>query len=99
MREDDEWREAHAQDAVHLSRGVIEFEIQDHAPDLSSPIILYCGDGRRSALVADNLQKMGYNNVLTVAGGFEAWQAAGLPTRSEPQPSASSDATQGQAPS
>jgi len=79
VREDDEWREGHARGARHLSRGIIEFEIQEHAPDLNIPIILCCGHGRRSALVADNLQKMGYNNVVAVAGGFEAWQAAGLP--------------------
>ena len=85
VREEDEWRDGHAKGAVHLSRGTIEFKIQDHAPDLSTPIVLCCGRGRRSALVADNLQKMGYNNVLTVAGGFEAWQNAGLPTESTPQ--------------
>jgi rhodanese-related sulfurtransferase len=79
VREDDEWREAHAPGAIHLSRGIIEFEIQDHASDLSTPVILYCGRGRRSALVADNLQKMGYNNVVIVAGGFEAWESAGFP--------------------
>jgi rhodanese-related sulfurtransferase len=79
VRDTEEWREGHAKGALHLSRGVIEFRIQDHAPDLSTPIVLCCGRGRRSALVADNLQKMGYNNVLTVAGGFEAWRDAGLP--------------------
>jgi len=79
VREDDEWREGHARKALHLSRGIIEFEIQEHAADLNTPIILCCGRGRRSALVADNLQKMGYNNVVIVAGGFEAWEAAGLP--------------------
>ena len=79
VREDDEWREGHARGALHLSRGIIEFEIQEHAPDLNTPLILCCGRGRRSALVADNLQKMGYNNVVVVEGGFEAWEASGLP--------------------
>lgn len=79
VREAEEWREDHAKGALHLSRGIIEFKIQDHAPDLNTPIVLCCGRGRRSALVADNLQKIGYNNVLIVAGGFEAWKDAGLP--------------------
>lgn len=75
----EEWLAGHAPGAIHLSRGIIEFEISDHAPDLNTPLVLYCGRGRRSALVADNLQKMGYNNVVIVAGGFEAWRAAGWP--------------------
>ncbi len=79
VREDDEWRKGHLSGAIHLSRGIIEFQIQDHAPDFNTPIVLCCHRGRRSALVADNLQKMGYNNVLTIAGGFEAWEGAGLP--------------------
>jgi len=86
VREQDEWSAGHIAGAVHLSRGIIEFEIQDHAPDLNTPIILCDYRGRRSALVADNLQKMGYNNVVTVAGGFEAWIAAGLPEQREPEP-------------
>jgi phage shock protein E len=79
VREDDEWRQGHARGALHLSRGIIEFEIQEHAADVSTPLILCCGRGRRSALVADNLQKMGYNNVVIIAGGFEAWESGGLP--------------------
>lgn len=87
VREADEWREGHIPGALHLSRGIIEFSIQDHAADLSTPIVLCCGRGRRSALVADNLQKMGYNNVITVAGGFEAWEAAGRPVETGIPPS------------
>jgi phage shock protein E len=89
VREEEEWREGHIKGAVHLSRGIIEFKIQDEAPDLSTPIVLYCGRGRRSALVADNLQKMGYNNVITIAGGFEAWQNSDLPSETAPQSSVS----------
>ncbi len=79
VREAGEWQAGHAPGAIHLSRGIIEFEISEHAPALDTPIVLYCGRGRRSALVADNLQKMGYNNVVIVAGGFEAWRSAGWP--------------------
>jgi phage shock protein E len=99
VREEDEWREGHVKGAVHLSRGTIEFKIQDQVPDLSTPIVLYCGRGRRSALVADNLQKMGYNNVITIAGGFEAWQSSGLPSESEPQSTVPPGAVANQDPS
>jgi phage shock protein E len=70
---------------IALEPGIIEFRIQEHAANFNTPIVLYCGRGRRSALVADNLQKIGYNNVLTVAGGFEAWGAAGLAITREAQ--------------
>jgi phage shock protein E len=85
VREESEWADGHAPGALHLSRGIIEFRIQEHIADFNAPVVLYCGRGRRSALVADNLQKIGYNNVLTVAGGFEAWEAAGLPVTRETQ--------------
>jgi rhodanese-related sulfurtransferase len=80
VREDDDWREDHAKGAKHLSRGVIELEIEEQVPDLKSPIICYCGGGSRSALVAESLQKMGYENVRSLAGGFRAWKEAGLPS-------------------
>ncbi len=80
VREEDEFRGGHAEGAVHLSKGVVEVEIEDLAPELDTPIICYCGGGGRSALVADNLQKMGYTNVRSLAGGFKAWKAAGLST-------------------
>jgi rhodanese-related sulfurtransferase len=80
VREDDDWREDHAKGAKHLSRGVIELEIEEQVPDLKTPIICYCGGGSRSALVAESLQKMGYENVRSVAGGFRAWKEAGLPS-------------------
>ena len=80
VREDDDWREDHAKGAKHLSRGVIELEIEEQVPDLKTPIICYCGGGSRSALVAESLQKMGYENVKSLAGGFRAWKEEGLPS-------------------
>jgi rhodanese-related sulfurtransferase len=80
VREESDWREGHAKDARHLSRGEIELEIEKHVPDVQTPIICYCGGGSRSALVAESLQKMGYKNVRSIAGGFRAWKEAGLPT-------------------
>ena len=79
VREESEWKQGHAEGAKHLSRGVIEVEIEEQVPDLNQPIICYCGGGSRSALVADNLQKMGYTNVRSLAGGMNAWKEAGLP--------------------
>jgi rhodanese-related sulfurtransferase len=79
-READEFAKEHAVGAMHLSKGLIEVKIEPTVPDTATPIICYCGGGYRSALVADNLQKMGYTNVLSLAGGFKAWKAAGLPT-------------------
>jgi rhodanese-related sulfurtransferase len=80
VREEAEFRQGHARGARHLSKGVIEVEIEDQVPDLDHPIIAYCGGGSRSALVADNLQKMGYTNVRSLTGGMRAWKEAGLPT-------------------
>ncbi|MBC7901107.1 MAG: sulfurtransferase [Saprospiraceae bacterium] len=82
VREDNEWFE-HASDAIHLSRGIIERDIVNAFPDKGSELILYCGGGYRSALAADNLQKMGYSNVYSVAGGWTAWNEAGAPTEME----------------
>ena len=83
VREDEDWRDDHAKGAKHLSRGVIELEIEEQVPDLATPIICYCGGGSRSALVAESLQKMGYQNVRSLAGGFRAWKEAGLPSSAE----------------
>lgn len=80
VREEGDWQEGHAQGAKHLSRGVIELEIEEQIPDPKTPIICYCGGGSRSALVAESLQKMGYGNVRSMAGGLRAWKEAGLPT-------------------
>ncbi len=80
VREDNEWANGHVPKAVHLGRGIIERDIETAVPDTSTKMILYCGGGFRSALVADNLQKMGYTNVESMDGGWKGWLAAGLPT-------------------
>jgi len=82
VREESEWTAGHARGAQHLGKGVIERDIEDRVPDKSSEVILYCGGGFRSALAADNLQKMGYTNVWSMAGGWRAWQAANAPVES-----------------
>jgi rhodanese-related sulfurtransferase len=82
VREAEEFGKEHAKGAVHLSRGVIELKIEDLAPDMGTPIVCYCGGGSRSALVADNLQRMGYTNVASMAGGFKGWKDEGLATSS-----------------
>ena len=82
VREAAEFEKRHAKDAVHLSKGVIEMKIETVAPELATRIVCYCGGGYRSALVADALQKMGYENVSSVVGGFKAWEEKGLPTES-----------------
>jgi rhodanese-related sulfurtransferase len=79
VREDSEWEAGHALGAQHIGKGVIERDIEQKVPDKKSELILYCGGGFRSALSADNLQKMGYTNVLSMSGGWRAWQAAGAP--------------------
>jgi rhodanese-related sulfurtransferase len=79
VREDREWAEGHAAGAIHLSKGVIERDIESEIPDKSTTMVLYCGGGFRSALAADELQKMGYTNVISLDGGWRAWNQAGLP--------------------
>ena len=84
VREVGDWAEGHAPAAVHMPRGTIELDIEEKVPALDAPIICHCGGGSRSALVAESLQKMGYTNVKSLAGGFKAWKQAGLPVvRSE----------------
>ena len=80
VREDSEWAAGRARGAEHMGRGVIERDIEARYPDKGTELILYCGGGFRSALSADNLQRMGYTNVASMAGGWRAWQAAGAPT-------------------
>ena len=77
VREDNEWEASHAKGAIHLGRGIIERDIVQAIPDKSRELILYCGGGFRSALSADNLQKMGYNNIYSMDGGWKAWYDAG----------------------
>ena len=79
VREDNEWAEGHARGAIHMGRGVIERDIVHQIPDKSAEIILYCGGGYRSALAADMLQKMGYTNVWSMAGGWKAWKDSRAP--------------------
>ena len=79
VREESEWADGRLPGAVHLGKGVIERDVEKAVPDTSKELILYCGGGFRSALAADNLQKMGYTNVLSMDGGFTAWKEAGLP--------------------
>jgi rhodanese-related sulfurtransferase len=78
-REDAEWSRGHIPGAIHLGRGVIERDIEKTIPDKDAQIILYCGGGFRSALAADNLQKMGYRNVISMDGGWRGWTEAGFP--------------------
>ena len=77
VREDNEWEASHAAGAEHLGKGIIERDIEVSVPDKSTEVILYCGGGYRSALVADVLQQMGYTNVWSMAGGWKAWQGSG----------------------
>lgn len=77
VREDKEWDAAHASGAIHLGKGIIERDIERTVPEKNTEMILYCGGGYRSALAADALQKMGYTNVFSLAGGWRAWNEAG----------------------
>jgi rhodanese-related sulfurtransferase len=79
VREDNEWLNGHAQGAIHIGRGVIERDIEKIIPDYGSEIVLYCGGGFRSALAAENIQKMGYTNVFSMAGGIRGWREKKLP--------------------
>jgi phage shock protein E len=80
VRERDEWDEEHIPGAMHMSRGTIELDIEEKVPDTNAMIICHCGGGGRSALAGESLQRIGYKNVRSMAGGFKAWKAAGLPT-------------------
>ena len=80
VRETEEFEKGHAEGAFHLSKGVVELKIEETVPDVTTPIICYCGGGSRSAMAADNLQKMGYTNVASMAGGFRSWKENNLPT-------------------
>lgn len=78
-REESEWAAGHVRGAVHLGKGTIERDIETQVPDKSTKLILYCGGGYRSALVADNLQKMGYTAAISLDGGWRALKESGLP--------------------
>jgi len=79
VREESEYAKDHLPAAVHLGKGIIERDIETRVPDLHTPMVLYCGGGFRSALAADNLQKMGYTHVLSMDGGIRGWREQGLP--------------------
>jgi rhodanese-related sulfurtransferase len=80
VREDNEWEAGHIPGAVHMGRGIIERDIEQAVPDHGAALVLYCGGGFRSALSAENLQKMGYTNVISMDGGWREWTGAGFPT-------------------
>ena len=82
VREESEYAKDHLPGAIHLGKGIIERDIEERVPDLSAPLVLYCGGGYRSALAADNLQKMGYTNVLSMDGGIREWREKHLPLTS-----------------
>jgi rhodanese-related sulfurtransferase len=79
VREESEWAKGHLPTAVHLGKGIIERDVEQQFPDTQTELVLYCGGGFRSALAAYNLQKMGYQNVVSMDGGFRGWNDAGLP--------------------
>ena len=83
VREDNEWERGHIPGAIHMGRGIIERDIEQRVPDNTTKLILYCGGGFRSALSADNLQKMGYRNVESMDGGWKGWLEAGNPTEKD----------------
>ena len=78
VREDNEWAAGHLPGSIHLGKGIIERDIEKAVPDAAAKIILYCGGGFRSALVADNLQKMGYRNAISLDGGWRALKESGV---------------------
>ncbi|MFL6539101.1 MAG: rhodanese-like domain-containing protein [Chthoniobacterales bacterium] len=80
VRDKDEFNEGHIPNALNLSRGTLELDIDEHVSDPNAVVIVHCGGGGRSALAAESLQRMGYKNVRSMAGGLKAWKAAGLPT-------------------
>ena len=80
VREDHEWIDGRIPGAIHLGRGILERDAEEKLPDKDAELVLYCGGGFRSALAADNLQKMGFTRVLSMDGGIRSWREAGLPT-------------------
>lgn len=79
VREDNEWASGHLLHAKHLCKGIVERDIEKMIPDYQQKVVVYCGGGGRSALVAENLQRMGYQQILSMAGGIRGWQAEGFP--------------------
>ena len=83
VREESEWARGHLPGAIHLGKGIIERDIEQKVPEHAAPLVLYCGGGFRSALAADNLQKMGYTNVISLDGGWRGWTEANYPVVKE----------------
>ena len=83
VREESEFAKDHLPGAIHLGKGVIERDVEARVPDPHTPMVLYCGGGFRSALAADNLQKMGYTSVLSMDGGIRVWREKGFPLTRE----------------
>jgi rhodanese-related sulfurtransferase len=83
VREESEFAKDHLPGAIHLGKGVIERDIEKQVPDVKTPMILYCGGGFRSAMAADNLQKMGYTNVISMDGGVREWREKNYPMTRE----------------
>jgi rhodanese-related sulfurtransferase len=83
VREESEWAKGHLPGAIYLGKGIIERDVEARVPDTGAKMICYCGGGFRSALVADNLQKMGYTNVESMDGGWKGWLAAGYATQKD----------------
>ncbi len=83
VREESEYAKDHLPNAIHLGKGIIERDIEERVPELNAPLVLYCGGGYRSALAADNLQKMGYTNVLSMEGGIRGWREKHFPLTSK----------------
>ena len=83
VREEHEYAKDHLPGAVHLGKGILERDVEQAIPDTDAPIVLYCGGGFRSALAADNLQKMGYTNVVSMDGGIREWRQKGYPLTTE----------------
>jgi rhodanese-related sulfurtransferase len=96
VREENEWTKGHLPGAVHMCKGIIERDIENAVPIKGTPIVLYCGAGFRSPLAADNLQKMGYSEVLCMEGGWRGWLDAGYPAeKDEPQAAAAASGSSG----
>jgi len=83
VREDHEWAKGRIPGALHLARGIIERDIEASFADKTTPLVLYCGGGYRSVLAAEALQRMGYDNVVSLDGGFRGWRDAGLPVETD----------------
>lgn len=83
VREESEYANDHLPGAIHLGKGIIERDIEERVPELDTPVVLYCGGGYRSALAADNLQKMGYTSVLSMDGGIRGWREKRFPLTKE----------------